>query len=460
MADSQQKSGVPTQILRAIDGGKNIIIHAPGGTGKTLSLRRIARYLKIQGKCVYCTATTGVAAINLNIPEDEIYASTLHSWGGVGLAREDASKICAKIMSKNKKARERWEIAEILIIDEVSMLGAEFIDKLNYIGQELRKNYNQPFGGIQLILSGDFLQLPPVKDEWAFESGTWKELNLHPIVLDKPIRYDDEVYFRLLLRVRKGTCTITDHKKLRARVRAYDKLHALLKKEDNTKVIKPTILYSRRIDVDNHNSQEMEKLPGEEKVYIAEDTFAARRKGVKRDRYEARLDNTIPQIVALKVGAQVMLKTNLDIEQGLVNGSRGVVMELGDDFAFVRFINGVRLRIFRNVWKDEDKDAVFTRSQLPFILAWGITIHKGQGATLDYAICDLGPSIFAAGQAYVALSRVRNLRGLFISEFYQKSIQVDKKALKYVQTLEGQAEGSCEILIENEKQSEKPENEE
>ena len=427
------------RILVAVENGENIILHGPGGTGKSYKLREIAENLTAQGKWVCCTATTGVAALNLNVPEKKIAATTLHSWAGVGLAQGVAKKLYAKVYH-DEQAKKRWLYTDVLILDEVSMLGADLFDKLDYIGRNIRLEKEKPFGGLQLILSGDFLQLPPVKDEWAFKSFAWKEMPLVPFIFETPKRYDDEAYFELLLRVREGKQTREDVKKLRARVRAHQKLQKILEKTESMNVIKPTILYSRRVDVDYYNEQELEKLPGRTMEYVADDTFTAFNGNARYDHYIRLLDDAMPKAVPLKVGAQVMLKCNLDVKGGLVNGSRGVILEMNPEDVYVRFINGKKLIVKKHTWTIEDKDGKASRSQIPFILAWALTIHKAQGATLDYAICDLGPSVFAPGQAYVALSRVRNLKGLFICEFYTPSIKVNKTALRYARQLKAMEE--------------------
>ena len=432
------------QIIIAVENKENIILHGSGGTGKSFSLRKIATHLFNSGKTVCCTATTGVAALNLNVPEAFISATTLHSWAGVGLADATSKKLLAKVQ-RDDKAFVRWLSTDYLIIDEVSMFGADFFDKLDFIGRHVRQNEEKPFGGLKLILSGDFLQLPPVKDKWVFKSDAWEELDLVPFIFEEPKRYDDLDYFDLLLRVRMGEPSDEDLKKLRARVKSYRKMNKILSETDSAKVIKPTILYSRKVDVEYHNDQELDELPGKLFEFVAVDNFKAYNNKARYDYYIKKLDDIIPRILSYKVGAQVMLKVNRDVKKGLVNGSRGVITDIvqADDGSYqivVKFINGRVITFGQNIWEIEDKDAFSSRAQFPLILAWACTIHRGQGATLDYAVCDLGTSVFEYGQAYVALSRLRNLRGLFISEFYPSSIKVNKTAKKYVQKLKEMAE--------------------
>jgi len=425
-------------IINEIIRGKNIILHGPGGTGKTYSIKIIASGLVGYGKRVCCTATTGIASINLNVPEKFIVATTLHSWAGVGLAQLDAENLAKKV-SKNSKAVTRWRTTDILILDEVSMLGADFFDKLDIVGKHIRKS-QKPFGGLQLILSGDFLQLPPVKDGWSFESNVWEKLKLVPFIFKEAKRYDDANYFGLLLRVREGNHTSSDIKKLKARCKAYKTLQEILSKANSENVIKPTILYSLRADVDSYNKAELDKLEGKEVEYLAFDQFEGDVSSSRVEDYKKLLNEAMPEKVVLKKGAQVMLKVNLDPIMGLVNGSRGVIIEVEPNQVYVRFINGIKLYVGFYGWKIEDKQGSATRSQMPFILAYSLSIHKSQGCTLDYAVCDLGSTVFAKGQAYVALSRVRNLKGLFLSSFHDGCISVDVKASKYVKCLDKMAE--------------------
>lgn len=436
---------IPKDIILSLNNHENIILHAPGGTGKTFILRQIAIYLKKQGREVACCATTGIAAINLNIPEEQIVATTLHSWAGVGLAKQAPKKLFVKV-NHDSRAKKRWRQVEVLILDEVSMFGATLFEKLDYIAKKIRLDKDTPFGGIQLVLSGDFLQLPPVKDQWVFKSKAWKCLNITPFIFNQPKRYDDEDYFNLLLRIRKGKQTYSDLKKLKARVKAHDLLKKDIKSLKTTNIVKPTILYSRRVDVDYHNEKELKKLKTPTKEYMADDIFTKHSDYARYDYYIKTLDDIIPKSIALKIGAQVMLKCNLDVKKGLANGSRGVVLEMTDEYVKVRFINGLKVRVSPHVWEIQDKDAKATRAQIPLILAWSLTIHKSQGATLDYCVCDLGPSVFAFGQSYVALSRVRNLKGLFVSDFYPSSIKTSKTALKYDEELEKKSEEMKKII--------------
>jgi ATP-dependent DNA helicase PIF1 len=443
-------------ILQQIENNQNILLHGPGGVGKSFILRSIASSLSKKGKKVACTAATGIAAINLSVPEVFIAGCTIHSWAGVGLADQPPTRLVARV-NHDERSRKRWLDTDLLIIDEISMIGADLLDKLDFVGRSIRRVSQIPFGGIQLVFSGDFLQLPPVKDKWAFQSTSWKELEsiLTPSILEEPQRYSDVSWFEMLLRFRKGSHTKEDIKVLRARQTAYDEWKKNIAANPRALVIKPTVLNSKRVDVDFENDQELEKLSGPTKDFAAIDEFQPRNSHARAEHYFKQLDDAIPKYIYLKVGAQVMLKANLDIAAGLANGSRGIVVELLEVGVKVKWRDGKTTLVARHVWLQEDKDARAIRNQIPLILAWSSTIHRMQGCTLDYAIANIGPSIFSPGQAYVALSRVKTLEGLLLSEFYPGSIKADEDALEFVERIESTSKiEEPDVSIQDEKSDE------
>lgn len=387
--------------------------------------------MKERGLNVVCTATTGVAALNLYDKESGVTCSTFHRWAGIKLGKEPAQQLVMKVMHDDM-ARMNWTQTDVLVIDEMSMFGAELFEKIDYIGRRIRRRPNAPLGGLRVIFSGDFLQLPPVKDDWVFLTEAWTQLRLMPFIFREPKRYDDTEWFALLLRVRKGEQTKDDISRLKTRMQAYQDLKRNTTSED----IKPTILFSKRVDVKQHNDRELNKLTTPAFTFIAQDTFEPYNDKARYDYYEKMVEDDVPKSVVLKVGAQVMLRKNMDTEAGLVNGSRGIAINLGPTFVDVKFVNGLVQRLTHTAWDVRDKEGSFSRSQIPLILAWASTIHKAQGSTIDYAVCDLGPSVFAEGQAYVALSRVRCFDGLFISQLYANCIKVDQLALEYVEEIE------------------------
>lgn len=429
-------------IIEEILSGRNVLLCSPGGTGKSHTLRRVAKALRYDHNLkVFLTATTGTAACCLADIATGLSVTTLHRFAGVGTAELDVKALILKIRSKNQLVK-RWTRCQVLIIDEVSMLGEQLFQKLDAIAKIIRNNTN-PFGGICLLCSGDFLQLPPVKDNWIFLGEAWKALNFRPYIFDKPYRYDDLEFFEMLLRIREGRPSPEDIKVLKARVKANEKMQELLQKlsaEKAGEVIKPTMCYSKRADVDIFNQRELEKLEGKLVEFVAIDSFFGKKDGVDRNDYSRMLDETIPRNLYFKVGAQVMLKQNLDVDAGLVNGSRGVVSEIiPDEAMIVKFLTGSKIRVELGKWSIEDKHGDMVRNQIPFVLAWASTIHRLQGANMDFVIADLGTSIFLEGQAYIALSRCKNAQGLFISEFFPSCIKANKDALAYVKLLKKKA---------------------
>ena len=343
----------------------NIIISGPGGAGKTTLLKMICQRCKDKGYEYGLTALTGIAAYNLG-------GETIHRFSGIGIGRGDPMSLVKKV-SKNYEIKLKLRRLKILIIDEVSMLGLELFEKLHTVFAYIRDKPHEPFGGVQLIFCGDFLQLPPVDDRWFFNSEIYDKMNFQVYVMEEPLRYTDKKYFELLMRVRDGTPTEEDHKFLYDRVRAY-------KEEVKGKdlEIKPTIFYSCNRDVDSVNESELEKLPGEEISFSAKDVFDSKIPSSRLKHYASVCENMIPEILSFKIGAQVMLKANLDPQGGLCNGSRGVVLDIHKDVETVRvkFVNGIDTWISRFVWEYEDSDGKVSRSQIPLVLAWSMTIHK------------------------------------------------------------------------------------
>lgn len=424
-------------IKDSISSGENVFLTGPGGCGKTYTIHEIYNHFTIRNVRLGLCATTGIAAKNLHKQEDGIFASTFHSFFGIGLAQGSFDKILESVQN-NKYACKRIKNSTILILDEVSMLGGKLFETVDKITRIIRKS-DRVFGGMQIIFAGDFLQLSPVKDGWVFKSEMWRELQFKTFIFESPKRYSDTRWFELLLRVRNGTPTDNDIKKLYSRVKAYDKLMKIFRNatpDELKMMIRPTMLYSKKIDVEGENERELAKLPGKCITLTSTDTFVQRKVRKKRDYYVGLLDDMIASVISLKVGAQVMLRKNLDVEAGLVNGSRGVVVDISPDAVLVRFLCGNVIRIIRHEYSAGDKYARISRDQFPLSLAWACTIHKSQSLTLDTVSCDLGSSVFAEGQSYVAMSRVRSITGLFLKDFDPRSIQACPEALEFYKSLE------------------------
>jgi ATP-dependent DNA helicase PIF1 len=407
-------------IKTTIDQGHNIFLTGPGGVGKSFYINKLKDELKDE---IALTSTTGVSSYNLK-------AMTIHSFTGIGVFKiGDKLETIIKKLKKFKTyelVKTRIRKYSILVIDEVSMLGKAFLEMINEVLQYFRGN-DRVFGGYRVIFTGDFMQLPPVNDGYCFKSNIWKELDFKVIQLTKLYRFNDDLYSSILGRVRLGNNTEEDNKVLFKRYFAYREYK---NKEDDVKEteIKPTFLYSRKMNVNDKNMEELEKNSNE--LLIFKPFYKDKNKFCKVDL--DKLDNNL----YLKIGAQVMLTVNIDVEEGLVNGSRGVVTGYDNDLLKVKFLGGIEKEFSRHEYSYEEDDKVmYKMEQFPFILAYALSIHKVQGCTLDYAIIDIGHSIFEENMSYVALSRVRNLDGLFLLNFQPYKIMPAKEALEFYKSL-------------------------
>jgi ATP-dependent DNA helicase PIF1 len=334
------------EILKLIGQRQNIFITGPGGTGKSYLLQRISTLLKEMGIVVAKTGSTGVAAENIG-------GMTIHSWAHVFMGDKPASYYFMSIQSKSHILK-RWTKTDYLIIDEISMMGCKFFELLNQLGKLIRRN-NEAVGGLKLIICGDVCQLPPIKDTYFFLSPEYKTMNFQMVRLSKPWRYQKDIeYFYLLSRARLGENTQIDINALEQRKTAYYKeIHRHQFEEGQ---IKPTRLYARRMDVNEMNLKELQTLPYDEYRYVATDRLHRKTKTSNEDPavYQAMMDKNVVTSLSLKKDAQVMLTSNLDVEHGLCNGSRGVILECTDEYVKVRFKSG-DVDIFPHIWTIEDE---------------------------------------------------------------------------------------------------------
>eukprot|EP01133_Synstelium_polycarpum_P012907 gene12907-15161_t len=372
--------------------GESLFFTGSAGTGKSFVLREIVRVLRfLHGEAVHVTASTGIAACNIG-------GTTLHSFAGVGLG-DKTSKDYIRTLSNHTRNAARWRAARVLIIDEVSMISAEFLDKLEEIGRGVRRS-PKAFGGIQVILVGDFCQLPPVtkgsqEASFCFKANCWDTVVQHSILLTKVYRQKDNRFVNILNELR------------------FD---------------------PHRNRVEEENTRRIMELDGAAQEYEAMDEGT--------EPYLGMLKNMqAPTNLTLKVGSQVILLKNLDFECELVNGSRGVVISWSDTsdevLPIVRFTNGTERVISREVWKIEVGGLkMASRSQVPLSLAWALSIHKSQGMSIDKLIIDL-QGTFEYGQAYVALSRATSLEGLQLKSPLQPSqLKVSKEVVEFYKQME------------------------
>ena len=425
------------KAFQAVQSGKNIFLTGPAGSGKSFLIRRIVEWAPTASRTIAVTALTGCAALLLG------KAKTLHSWSGIGLGKEPVETLIANIMKKPKLKRV-WKKTDMLVVDEISMMTPELFEKLDLIGKRIRAS-EKPWGGIQLVLCGDFFQLPPVTKgisgemlipgRFAFESPAWKKSAMLPVVLNKIERQTDTAFQKMLNECRIGSPSAETLALLKSRQGLDWKTH----------LIRPTLLFSRNADVDAINEKNIAALKKPLHVYNAEtkiernpeDIDAEIPTGEYLERAEHKLDNDANYCAHLElcVGAQVMLLINKDVDAGLVNGSRGIIVNFRTDgVPIVQFLHGESVAIERHRWTSNDSSALH-REQIPLRVAYAITIHKSQGSTLDCALVDIGSSTFEFGQAYVALSRVRSLESLYIHTLDATKIRAHPAVTKYYEEL-------------------------
>lgn len=420
--------------------GRSMFITGPGGCGKSYLIKYIREYCKQMQMDIGVTALTGCAA-------SLISGQTLHGWSGIGLGKESAPDIVRHLQRRPQNFR-RWRCTQVLIIDEISMMPMELFNKLHLIGQSIRNN-SLFFGGIQVILCGDFAQLEPIgQGKLCFESQLWKtHIDQNTVYLPDIIRQSDPVFQGILLRLRLGELTSDDTKILNSRLMTDDTDTNVLVTDENQHeigTIKATILYPLKKDVNRINESELQKLlqaKHKSRTYKSVDFVVGRNTKQEQQLRSTHVEllnkcTSAPEALLLAVGAQVMLTKNKNVEEGLVNGSRGVVIDINElGSPIVMFDSGQQLTITPEAFEVENGDNIVTRRQIPLILAWALTIHKCQGATLSNVITDLS-DVFGNAQAYVTLSRVQSLAGLFIISINYSKIKCNPKVKQYYKQLE------------------------
>lgn len=402
-----------TEALKLLKMGKNIFLTGAAGAGKTYVLNKYIRYLKNNGVKVAVTASTGIAATH-------IQGTTIHAWSGIGV-RDHVTQHDLEKLLKIPRIRSNYKKAHVLIIDEVSMLHTYQLDMVDTIARYMR-NCDEPFGGIQLVLCGDFFQLPPVssaspgdKKLFAFEAEAWLNGNIHVCYLEEQHRQSEDELLTVLNDIRSGTAG--EHTRVPLRTR--------YKKEPEGD-IKATKLYSRNINVDVINERELRKIDEQEEVFqMQTEGFDLLVEGLKKH-------CLAPEALILKVGAEVMFIKNDPLGR-YVNGTRCVVVgfeKSEEGWPIVKTYQNKTIVVAPEDWHYEDNGVIrATLTQVPLRLAWAITIHKSQGMTLDAAEIDLGDA-FEPGMGYVALSRVRSLSGLKLMNLNQMALTVHPDILQ------------------------------
>ena len=396
------------EAIALLESGQSVLLTGAAGTGKTFVLRKFIRRARNDGKMVSVTATTGLAATHLN-------GATIHSWAGIGIHDELPPKHLQKI---SKQRRDIISKTDILVIDEISMLHDFRLDIIDTVLRHVRDK-DIPFGGIQIVLCGDFFQLPPVNRRDAMQGGfitnskVWKTGFMTVCYLEKQYRQaGDSQYADILNGIRGGVLRRSQLESLKARANA---------------VVDPFItstkLLTTNADVDVINLQHLDKLKSKVHSYEMQTT------GSKKYIDQLKKSCLAPETLLLKKGASVMCIKNSP-DRKYVNGSLGIVTEFekSTDNPIIQLNTGKTITVRPDTWEliDGDKKRA-SLSQFPLRLAWAITVHKSQGMTLDDAQIDLSRA-FVEGMGYVALSRIRGLKHLVLDGLNNMALRVSPSA--------------------------------
>ena len=402
--------------------GRSALLTGAAGTGKTYLLNTFIAQARKRGKKVSVTATTGLAATHLG-------GNTIHSWSGIGVSDRLPNNFFERL---SKTRRDVISKTDVLIIDEISMLHDFRLDMIDKVLRTVREN-DQPFGGIQLVMSGDFFQLPPVNRPneqgggFVVYSDAWQELRPAVLYLERQYRQNDEQLLEILTALRTGD----------VRRRHVEALLARTKIEPPDGDI--TELHTVNVDVDDINIQKLAELPGEERSYQQTTT------GSKI--YVENLQRSVlaPENLVIKLGALVMAVKNSP-QKLYANGSIGTVVDFEPltEYPVVEFRDGRRVTMVPDIWELRDGERKRASiSQVPLRLAWAITVHKSQGMTLDAAKIDLRKA-FVEGMGYVALSRVRDLDNLYLYGINRRALEVSPDALAIDEVLRQASRESAE----------------
>ena len=399
-----------TTALDILKLGKNVFITGSAGTGKTYLLQQFIEYLHERQIYPTIVAPTGIAASHLK-------GQTIHSFFALGIRDTVVDNGYVEFLLEKSYLKSRFSKLKVLIIDEVSMVSPEIFSSMDKVLRAF-KNSPEPFGGVQVVISGDFFQLPPVSREFkekrfAWQSPVWKRLELKSCYLNEKFRQKDERLIGVLDEIRRGNISEKSH----------ETLNSCYMKELSSDHI-PTRLYTHNVDVDRINLEELHKLSGQAKV------FKYKSKGSSKNIEKIFKSALVLEELSLKKGAVVIFIKN-NPEKFYINGTTGVVIGFEADIPIVKTSTGQKIRVVAEDWTIEnDKgENIATVSQVPLRLAWAITIHKSQGMTLDAAEIDLSKT-FEVGQGYVALSRIKSIEGLRLMGLNDMALTVDPLILR------------------------------
>jgi ATP-dependent DNA helicase PIF1 len=435
LSESQQKA------LDLFVEGRNLLIIGSAGVGKSFLIKEMKYQAhKINpAKKMVVTATTGIAAYNIN-------GITINSFMGIGTGEYDVDVLIKRVRRKIG-VRERLRNTDILVIDEISMASAELFEKIDAVCKTIRKS-SAPFGGIQVVLTGDFLQLLPVFNKNSklypnqdkrliFESPVFKSIfkSQNTITLTSNFRQNDSSFIDMLMRIRRGEYTHEDMCVISSRF--VNVLNPSSSDLDSAVHIVTSNKQAQLINSSNLQSINKEPIITYKAVFTEEGNSDACSDLTKELKAQFTQKGILE--VSLKLGARVMLIKNMSVEEGLVNGSVGTVTSFNknsydDDnthYPVVNFDNGVKRMIVMADWNIELETNVARATQLPLMLCWAITVHRCQSLTLEKAVLSLEDA-FCDHMVYVALSRVRTLNGIYLHSFDKKKLTVNEKVKKYI----------------------------
>ena len=400
------------QAFAVLKGGRNAFVTGPAGSGKTYLLKSFINFLKKSGHNVAVTASTGLAATHLN-------GRTIHSWAGIGIHESLTRELLDKIAGR-KAVREQVREADVLIIDEISMLHDHRLDMVDGVCRFLRKR-EEPFGGLQVVFSGDFFQLPPVQRQndglthFAIHSKAWKDLEPVICYLETIFRQEgDNALSGILNALRENQLEEEHIEALQRRC---------LPKPDNDMLE----LYCHNADIDRINNERLEQLPGKARTFWGKKQDLSKNKAL----VEQLVKNCLaPEELLLKKNAPVMFVKN-DPKGLFINGTIGRVAgwrTTVGSHPVVETHSGIAIRTELATWQvEQGGQELAAFHQLPLKLAWAITVHKSQGMTLEGAFIDLSKT-FESGMGYVALSRLKSLEGLYLKGFNDKALTMHSEA--------------------------------
>ncbi len=414
--------------LNILKTGKNLFITGSAGTGKTYLLNQYIQYLK--ERCVYPTivAPTGIAASHLK-------GQTIHSFFALGIRNTVVDNAYVESLLEKSYLKSRFSKLKVLIIDEISMVPPEIFDSMDKILRAF-KNSPEPFGGIQVVISGDFFQLPPVsktfkEKRFAWQSPVWRSLELKSCYLTEKFRQEDNRLIQVLDEIRTGEVSLEVRKLLE------DSFHRELSTD-----FQVTKLYTHNVDVERINLEELKRLKGKSHIF----TYSS--KGSKKNIEKIFKTALVLEEITFKKDAVVIFIKN-NPEKDYINGTTGVVIGFENSVPLVKTSTGRVIKVVDEDWtlENEKGETIATVSQIPLRLAWAITIHKSQGMTLDVAEIDLS-NTFEVGQGYVALSRIKSIEGLRLIGLNEMALRVEPLTLRIDEPIK-KASQKAQLEIDN-----------